>query len=98
MPRVLFTRAARADLADAVDGCAAHAPEIVAQFRDAMRVLVARIERSPQQFAPASYGTRRAVMRRFPYLVIFRETSEAVYVVAVFHTSRDPLTWRRRTL
>lgn len=88
MPRVLFTRAAQADLADAIDWYEAHAPEIVPQFRDAIRTVVARIEHSPQQFAPASYGTRRAVMRRFPYLVIFRETSEAVYIVAVFHTSR----------
>jgi plasmid stabilization system protein ParE len=96
MPRVLFTRAAQADLADAVAWYDTHAPAIVSQFRQAMRSIVTRIENNPRQFSPSPYGTRRALVRRFPYLAIFREATEAVYVVAVFHTSRDPRIWERR--
>jgi hypothetical protein len=33
---------------------------------------------------------------RFPYLVIFREARSGAYVIAVFHTSRDPRIWRQR--
>lgn|SRR5574337_1243055 len=96
MPPVLFTAAARADLDDAVAWYEDHAPEIVRQFRDAMGEVVGRISENPKQFAPASHQTRKALLRRFPYLVIFREERNAAYVVAVFHTSRDPRKWRRR--
>lgn len=42
-------------------------------------------------------NTRRALLRRLPYIFLFRETHDAVYVVAVFHTSRDPLVWKQRS-
>jgi len=96
MPRVRFTQAARADLAGAVTWYVAHAPEVVPQFRQALRSVVERSRTTRDSFAPASHGTRRAILRRFPYLVIFREQGDAAYVVAVFHTSRDPRTWERR--
>ena len=96
MPRVLFTEAARADIAEAVTWYRARAPEIVPQFREAMRSVVQRIENNPQQFPPSLHETRRALLRRFPYLLIFREQDEAIYIVAVFHTSRDPKTWQDR--
>jgi len=98
MPRVLFTAAARADLADALTWYTDHVPEIVPRFRQALRDVVQRIAAHPQQFLPSSHQTRRALLRRFPYVVIFRDTGQAVYVVAVFHTSRDPRTWQQRTL
>lgn len=97
MPRVLFTPAARADLTDAVTWYEAHAPEIVPQFHEALRAIVLRVAENPKQFPPSPHQTRRALLRRFPYLVIFRPTQSAIYVVAVFHTSRDPRRWRQRT-
>ena len=96
MARVLFTAAARTDLDDALAWYDAHAPHMVAHFRQALRAAVARIAENPKQFPGGAYGTRRALLRRFPYLVIFREMDATVYVVAVFHTSRDPAIARRR--
>ena len=96
MLRVRFTADARADLNDALNWYETHAPEIASQFRNALRVVVARIGENPRQFPASAHQTRRALLRRFPYLVFFRETDAAIYVVAVFHTSRDPTTWRRR--
>ncbi|MBR0755805.1 type II toxin-antitoxin system RelE/ParE family toxin [Bradyrhizobium jicamae] len=97
MVRILFTRAARADLAEAVRWYDAHAPHIVPQFRDALRAALTRIGDNPKQFTPVYRETRRALLRRFPYVIVFRETRDAIYVVAVFHTSRDPLIWQRRS-
>ncbi|MBV9112421.1 MAG: type II toxin-antitoxin system RelE/ParE family toxin [Hyphomicrobiales bacterium] len=98
MPRVLFTAAARADLDDALSWYEAHAPEVVPRFREALRAAVERIAANPKQFLTSSHETRRALLRHFPYFVIFRETPRAAYVVAVFHTSRNPRIWQRRTL
>jgi plasmid stabilization system protein ParE len=97
MPRVLFTAAARADLDRALSWYEAHAPEIVPEFREALRTVVSRIAKNPKQFLTSTHQTRRAILRRFPYFVIFRETRQYVYVVAIFHTSRNPKTWPQRT-
>jgi len=95
--RILFTQAARADLSDAVRWYDAHAPHVGPQFRDALRAAMTRIAENPKQFPPALRDTRRALLRRFPYILVFREMDDAIYVVAVFHTSRDPLIWQRRS-
>lgn len=97
MAKILFTPAARADLAEAVRWYDIHAPHIVPQFRDALRTALMRIAENPKQFSSAPKNTRRALLRRFPYILVFRETHDAVYIVAVFHTSRDPLIWKRRS-
>jgi len=78
MPRVFFTADARADLDDALTWYRAHAPEVVAQFRDALRTLISRISDNSKQFPASPHQTRRALLRRFPYLIIFRETRKAV--------------------
>ncbi|WP_354085061.1 type II toxin-antitoxin system RelE/ParE family toxin [Bradyrhizobium sp. S3.3.6] len=62
-----------------------------------MRTALMRIAENPKQFPPALKNTRRALLRRFPYILVFRETHDAVYVIAVFHTSRDPLVWKQRS-
>lgn len=97
MRRVLFTEAARADLAETIDWYDAHAAQMVPQLRESLRAAVARIAANPKQFPVGPHQTRRALLRRFPYLLIFREAEEDCYVIAVFHVSRDPTAWQRRT-
>ena len=97
MLRIIFTPAGRADLSAALDWYDAHAPHVVRHFRSALRSTLARIAENPKQFPVEYRQTRRALLRRFPYFVVFRETDEAVYVVAAFHTSRDPITWQSRS-
>ncbi|MFH1570139.1 MAG: hypothetical protein ABIL09_19255 [Gemmatimonadota bacterium] len=39
---------------------------------------------------------RRALVRRFPYAVFYECTANAVTILAVLHTARDPAKWRQR--
>ena len=39
---------------------------------------------------------RRARLRTFPYGLFFRVVDDGVFVIACFHSSRDPRVWRRR--
>jgi plasmid stabilization system protein ParE len=87
--RVLFTAAAQADVEEALDWYRARAPAAATRFRDALRGVVARIAENPKQFPILSHQTRRVILRRFPYVVIFRETRGLAYIVGVFHASRD---------
>jgi toxin ParE1/3/4 len=42
------------------------------------------------------HGTRKYLLRRFPYAVIYRVTDEAIEVVAVAHGRRRPGYWKTR--
>jgi len=42
------------------------------------------------------YDVRKAVVTRFPYIVLYREEAGEVLVISVFHTSRDPAVWQAR--
>jgi toxin ParE1/3/4 len=39
---------------------------------------------------------RKAVVNRFPYVVLYREEPGALVVIAVFHAARDPNVWKSR--
>jgi plasmid stabilization system protein ParE len=55
-----------------------------------------RIERVPETWPEHHHGTRRALLRRFPYDVIYKIYSEVVLIVAVAHGKRKPGYWRHR--
>ena len=41
-------------------------------------------------------GLRRVITKQFPYAVFYREVGGEIEVISVFHTARDPDTWRGR--
>jgi plasmid stabilization system protein ParE len=66
--------------------------DFVARVREVLR----RIAANPQLHAPICRDVRKAVVKRFPYIVLYREEAGEVIVVSVFHTSRDPAVWQSR--
>jgi len=78
MTRLLVRSAAEADMADAALWYEARAVGLGAEFLRAVDVTLAEIQRMPQRF-PVVHGTcRRALLRRFPYAVLFLPTAEAI--------------------
>jgi plasmid stabilization system protein ParE len=65
-------------------------------FLDELDRAVERIGDHPGQFPEYAFGTRRMVLQRFPYLVVFRETAAGVEIIAVAHGRRRPGCWRDR--
>lgn len=62
-----------------------------------------RIVRLPQTGAPvphtpADLPVRRIPVKRFPYHVVYLETSESIRILAFAHDSRRPAYWHHRTL
>jgi len=54
------------------------------------------IRRTPELYGKAFEDLRLALVRRFPFAVVFRADEDQVTVVAVYHTRRDPRGWRGR--
>ena len=58
--------------------------------------VIDRISANPFQFPELEQGTRRALLRRFPYGVYFVLEEDRAVVRAILHLHRDPDTWKRR--
>ena len=59
---------------------------------------LAQIAKSPELSPPYVAGTRRYLLKRFPFLIIFREPSpNAIQVVALAHGRRRPSYWVDRS-
>ncbi len=58
-----------------------------------------RIRSTPKSFPLSSIDARfrRAVVDRFPYVVLFEHRKDAVEIVAVAHTRRMPGYWKDRS-
>jgi plasmid stabilization system protein ParE len=50
----------------------------------------------PESYPAVYRDVRRAVVKRFPYIVYYRIVSSRVIVTAVFHGSRNPKEWQKR--
>jgi plasmid stabilization system protein ParE len=94
---VYFLPAAEAELQEAQDWYDTRVEGLGDRFFAAVDALLPRIGDNPEQFPTAYTNLRRVMVRRFPYALYFRIEAEGVYVIACFHTSRDPRQWRRRT-
>lgn len=94
---VIFTRAAHTELLDAQDWYENEAPGLGRRFRIAVENVVERISASPRQFPVVHKTVRRALLRHFPYALLFvLEAEDSVTVIACFHGSRDPEHWQKR--
>lgn len=75
-------------------------PQAAAAFVAELDVACERIAAAPDRYAHYIAGTRRYLMRRFPFQVVYRETpdpGDAIQVIAVAHGRRRPGYWRART-
>ena len=65
-------------------------------FLTELDVGIESIRTAPELYPPYLHGTRRYLLRRFPYLIAYRVVSETVQVVAIAHARRRPGYWRAR--
>ena len=75
----------------------ARSPRAAAAFVRELDVAVKVIAETPGRWPAHDENTRRVVMRRFPFAVVFRVSDDIVWVVAVAHARRRPGYWRGRT-
>ncbi|MBN1607673.1 MAG: type II toxin-antitoxin system RelE/ParE family toxin [Polyangiaceae bacterium] len=67
-----------------------------AAFQHEIRSAFDRIQQSPETWPRHHHGTRRVLLHRFPYEVVYRIFSEVILVVAIAHCRRRPGYWRKR--
>ena len=97
MRPVIFTRVARFELIDAQDWYENEARGLGRRFRAVVDAVIERMIANPRQFPVVHKNIRRALLRRFPYALMFViDPDEALTVIACFHGSHDPVQWQQR--
>ena len=97
MTAVVFTKLALADVEAAQRWYAERSPRTGALFAREIDRGVAQIAASPASWPQVSPRLRRYVVRRFPYLMLFRVDADgAVLIAAVAHQRQSPALWRQR--
>lgn len=65
-------------------------------FLDAVEAALAMLRDNPMLGWSDPRGRRRWLIRRFPYMIIYRIEGSFLHVLAVAHTSRKPGYWESR--
>ena len=94
--RIRLSRLADAEVEKIHAWYDAREPGLGAEFRDELARLIGLIGDRPEMFAVAFDQMRRAVMKRFPYFLLYESFLNEVVVFGVIHGARDPKFWLAR--
>jgi plasmid stabilization system protein ParE len=94
--RVIFKPEAEADIAEAYDWYESRDAGLGAEFIRCVESCVHGIQRHPEMYPLVHKNLRQGITRRFPYSVCYFVEGETLFIVSVFHASRDPQIWRER--
>lgn len=88
---------AEEELWEAVDWYDNQKVRLGKEFARELQEVMKLVRDNPHQFPKAFKDKRKAVLRLFPYVVIFEIHGNTVNVLAIFHMSKDPKIWKERT-
>jgi plasmid stabilization system protein ParE len=91
-----FHPRARAELRHAVQFYEAEARGLGAEFAAEVRTAIDQVLEYPESGSPARAGTRRRLLGRFPYSLIYLPELEILTIVALMHHRREPDYWLDR--
>lgn len=74
-----------------------HAAGLGSEFLDEIDRAITTIQRSPEAWPVYSGTTRRFLVHRFPFAIIYRYDDFIIQIVAVAHQRRKPGYWKART-
>jgi plasmid stabilization system protein ParE len=66
------------------------------RFRIALEAALAQIGQAPDRWPVHLHGTRYRLLRRFPYIVVYRHFVDRLQILAVAHGRQRPGYWKRR--
>jgi len=58
---------------------------------------IGRVIDFPKAWLVIEGEIRRALVKRFPYGILYAEDQGLIYIIAVMHLHRDPEYWKHRT-
>jgi plasmid stabilization system protein ParE len=96
MKYIVFSPAAFSEADEARAWYENREPGLGLEFIQAVDECLARILRNPSLFRSIGGPYQRALMQRFPYVVVFEDRPDCIWLLAVFHAARNPKILQQR--
>ena len=93
---MVFRDEAQSEFDEAVDWYERQRGGLGFEFIEEVQKTLDQIVLAPQRCPFIFEDAKLALVRRFPYLVIYRIEATEIVILAVFHQRRDPLQWQVR--
>jgi toxin ParE1/3/4 len=93
---VQYHEGASADVKAAVSWYQQHSPKAAADFVEELHRAAETIRKTPERWPMGKNNTRKFLLWRFPFTVIYSEKESIITIWAVAHGSRKPEYWSRR--
>jgi len=96
MKPVRFLRPAEIEMLDAAHYYQKQARGLGGDFLDKIELAARDIGENPERWPIIRGNTRRRLVHRFPYALLYRDDPDEVVVEAVMHLNRHPDYWIER--
>jgi toxin ParE1/3/4 len=94
--RLIYRPEAAAEVEHAFNWYEQQRPGLGAEFLAALRRAEMKVQETPLAYRVVRRDTRRFLLQRFPYQLLYRIVDDTIAVVACFHGRRSPQRWRSR--
>ncbi|MCP4250096.1 MAG: type II toxin-antitoxin system RelE/ParE family toxin [bacterium] len=94
--RVEFHPAAVEEAQAARQWYAERSVSVAEAFMVELDLAIERLADAPERYPRYMLGTRRCLLHRFPYMIVYRQHGDAIQVLALAHGRRRPGYWRQR--
>jgi len=96
MTRATIFHEAEEELWNAVVYYEERCPGLGFDFEQAVKAAVEEIQRAPQRWSLCEDGTRRLLLERFPYLIVYMFEHAHVWIISVAHCRQQTGYWTDR--
>ena len=94
--KITVLSCAEAEFVEAVDYYNGQCPGLGYEFAAEVQRAFDRIEHFPEAWSRFSLRSRRCLVDRFPYAVLYQISPDCILVGGIMHMKRDPRHWRDR--
>ena len=94
--RVEYHQGASADVRSAVAWYRQRSPKVALDFIEELHRAAETIREAPDRWPIGKNNTRRFLLWRFPFAIVYSEQESVVTIWAVAHGSRRPEYWAQR--
>ena len=94
--QIEFTEPAFIELDDAIEYYEFEFSGLGKKFLEEVLETLSLINKFPELFSKNSEHTRKAILRKFPYNLIYSILNDRIYIIAVAHQNRNPEYWLER--
>lgn len=87
---------AEQELWDAVDYYDAQKGNLGKEFAKELQEVMKLVRQTPLIFQKVDRRRRKAILQKFPFVIVYEVIDQQINVLAIFHTKRNPDIWKER--